>query len=403
MTEPTPRIFGLDVHKKQVHLAELTPDGRLVRSEQFPATPEGLSIFAATLRPQDEIALEATTNTWAIHDTLAPHVAKVAIANPMKVRLIADAHLKTDAVDATVLAQLHRTHFLPEVWVPDERTRRWRSLLSHRQELTKVQTMWKNRVHSILHRNLVSAPPAGDLFGVTGRRWLAGVVLPIEQRVQLDSSLRLLDATRQERDQLDAVLSREAHGEPRLALLLTVPGLDLATGMTLLAAIGDVVRFKDPKHLVGYLGLCPRVYQSGDHTYHGRLTKAGSASARWMAIQAANLLVRTPSPFQHWFRKLKKAKGHNKAIVAIARKLVVLVWHLLTKHEPYRYAQPARTQAKLARIRIRATGERKKGGVPKGSPVHPNTRAATIKRWADFRARKSAGAAALRDPLGRVS
>ena len=396
------RIFGLDVHKKQVQLAELTPEGQLVRSAEFPATPEGLSTFAATLRPTDEIALEATTNTWAIHDALAPHVAKVAIANPLKVRLIADAHLKTDAVDASVLAHLHRTRFLPEVWVPDPTTRRWRSLVAHRQELTKVQTMWKNRIHSILHRNLIAAPPAGDLFGVRGRRWLNGVALPADQRLQLDSSLRLLDATRADRDQLDSTLSREAHGEPRMALLLSVPGLDLATAMTLLAAIGDVARFDNPKKLVGYLGLCPRVYQSADHTYHGRITKAGSASARWMAIQAANLLVRAPSPFQHWFRKLKKSKGHNIAIVAVARKLVVLVWHILTNGEPYRYAQPALHQAKLARIRIRATGERKRGGVPKGTPAHPNIRAANLKRWAEWRARKAANPASP-DTFGRVS
>jgi len=384
------RIFGLDVHKKQVQLAELTTEGRLVRSAEFPATPEGLSTFAATLRPTDEIALEATTNTWAIHDALAPHVAKVAIANPLKVRLIADAHLKTDAVDATVLAQLHRTHFLPEVWVPDPSTRRWRSLVAHRQELTKVQTMWKNRVHSILHRNLVTAPPVGDLFGVRGRRWLTSVALPADQRLQLDSSLRLLDATRADRDQLDAVLSREAHGEPRMALLLSVPGLDLATAMTLLAAIGDVARFDDPKKLVGYLGLCPRVYQSADHSYHGRITKAGSASARWMAIQAANLLVRTPSPFQHWFRKLKKTKGHNIAIVAVARKLVVLVWHMLTNGEPYRYAQPALQQAKLARIRIRATGQKHVSGPKPGSKPSAAAAIATRKYWAEYRARKAA-------------
>ena len=392
------RIFGLDVHKKQVQLAELTPDGRLVRSEEFPATPEGLKTFAATLQPQDEIALEATTNTWAIHDALAPHVAKVAIANPLKVRLIADAHLKTDAVDAAVLAHLHRTHFLPEVWVPDPTTRRWRSLVAHRQELTKVQTMWKNRVHSILHRNLVTPPPAGDLFGVRGRRWLTSVELPADQRLQLDSSLRMLDATRADRDQLDSVLSREAHGEPRMALLLSVPGLDLATAMTLLAAIGDIHRFDDPKKLVGYLGLCPRTYQSADHTYHGRITKAGSASARWMAIQAANLLVRTPSPLQHWYRKLKKAKGHNIAIVAVARKLVVLVWHILTTGEPYRYAQPALHQAKLARIRIRATGERMKSGPRKGTRPSPATLAAVRARWSALRKKKQEAAAVPSTP-----
>ena len=204
----TTRIFGLDVHKKQVQVAEMSPEGHLIRSGSFPATPEGLKTFAQTLQPHDEIALEATTNTWAIHDALAPHVHKVAVANPMKVRLIADAHLKTDAVDASVLAHLHRTHFLPEVWVPDAKTRRWRSLLAHRMELTKVQTMWKNRAHSIFHRNLVTEPPVGDLFGARGRRWIKSAELPADQRIQLDSALRLLDATRAERDQLDASLSR---------------------------------------------------------------------------------------------------------------------------------------------------------------------------------------------------
>lgn len=393
------RVIGLDLHKDTATFTMLAPDGTRLEAGTFAVTNEDVDRFAGTLTRDDTIVLEASANAWAFHDRLAAKAGEVAIANPLKVHLIAQAHLKTDSVDATTLAQLKRTNFLPEVWIPDANTRRWRSLLSHRELLTKTRTGWKNRVHAILMRSLIKEPACSDLFGSTGRRWLSSLELPAAEQLQIASALRMHDAVKAEQEALEQVLAQEAQKHPALPKLLAVPGLNLYTGMTLLAAIGDVRRFPDAKRLVGYLGLCPRVHQSGPTCYQGRITKAGSSSARWMTVQAANQFVRSSSsPIQGWYQRLKARKGHNRAIIAVARKLVVLVWHLLTKSEGYRYVQPSRHKFKLDQLRWRARGKRHAFGPPKGTPPSPQARAATRARWEAFRAAKKAASLAATPP-----
>jgi len=388
------RVIGLDVHKETATFATLAQDGTCLETGTFASNVEAIERFAAALSSEDTVVLEATTNAWAFHDLIAAHAGEVAIANPLKVHLIAQAHLKTDTVDATTLAQLKRTNFLPEVWIPDAQTRRWRSLLSHRELLTKTRTGWKNRVHSVLLRSLKKEPACTDLFGAAGRRWLTTVALPPAEQMQIASALRMHDAVTAEQATLEQSLAQEAQQHPDMSKLLAVPGLNLYTAMTLLAAIGDVRRFPDAKHLVGYLGLCPRVHQSGSTCYQGRITKAGPSSARWMAVQADNQFVHSSaSPIRGWYQRLKARKGHNRAIIAVARKLVALMWHLLSKPEGYRYVEPARHRYKLNRLRNRATGKTGTGGPPKGTPPSPQARAATRARWEAYRAAKKAAAA----------
>ncbi|MFO0283405.1 MAG: transposase [Acidobacteriota bacterium] len=128
---------------------------------------------------------------------------------------------------------------------------------------------------------------------------------------------------------------------------------------TLLAALGDTTRFPSAKHAASYLGLTPSTYQSGSKSYHGRITKQGSSHARFMMVEAAQTASRHPGPLGHFFHKLKKKKGRNPAIVALAHKLVVIAWHMLKNNEPYRYAMPSTLAAKFSRLRIQATGEKR--------------------------------------------
>lgn len=163
-------------------------------------------------------------------------------------------------------------------------------------------------------------------------------------------------------------LAQHAYDCPAAKLLMTLPGVDFAVAQTGLAALGDVTRFASPDRAAAYLGLVPSTRQSGEHCYHGPITRQGSGHARWMLVQAAQHLGKNPGPLGVFFRKLAKRKNRNVAVVATARKLVVIAWHMLRNNEPYRYSIPKSTQAKLDRLRVRATGERKKGGNPKGAP-----------------------------------
>ncbi|MEW6253728.1 MAG: IS110 family transposase, partial [Planctomycetota bacterium] len=359
-------FVGLDVHRREVEAAIVADDGALQFRSRFPATREAVQEFAANvLHSTDHVALEATTNTWGVVDLLRPHVAEVVVSNPLRTKAIAQAKIKTDRVDALVLAQLLRCDYLPRVWEPDEKTRRMRRLTSRRASLVADRTGIKNRVHSVLHQRLIPAPD--DLFGVKGRAWLRAVELDEQGRQAVDSDLRLLDAVDTELAQLGRVLACAGYEEPRVRLLMTLPGVDLAVAQAIVAALGDVSRFPSGDHAAAYLGIVPRTHQSGDHCYHGPITKQGKGHVRWLVIQAAQHLDKHPGPLGVFFRRVAKRKNRNVAVVAAARKLIVIAWHMLRSNEPYRYADPTRTQGKLARLRIAATGKRRQGGIPKGS------------------------------------
>ncbi len=366
------RFVGLDVHKRSVELCIVAAGGHLLQRHSVPGTRAALEALATThLLPTDQVALEATTHCWAVARVLKPHVARVVVSNPLQTKAIAQAKIKTDKVDAAVLAQLLRCDFLPLVWEPDETTEQRRVLCSRRAGLVAERTRLKNRIHAVLAHGLI-AVPEGDLFGVGGRAWLAQQEMPARARTLIDSDLRLLAACEAELATLDQTLVQEAHAEPRVRLLMTLPGVDYTVALALVAVLGDISRFADGDHAAAYLGLVPSTHQSGEHCYHGPITKQGNRRARWLLIQAAQHVASHPGPLGVFFRRLLKKKNRNVAVVATARKLVVIAWQMLKNNEPYRYAQPAATEAKLARLRVKATGARRKTGPAKGRAAAAN-------------------------------
>jgi len=359
---------ALDLHKKIVEAVLLDDDGAPAWRGRFPATRPALENFArAHLSPQHRLALEATTNTWAVVALLEPFVAEVVVSNPPRTRAIAEAKIKTDRVDALVLAQLLRSDFLPRVWKPDPATRHLRSLCTERANLVADQTRLKNRIHAVLHQRLIEAP-AGDLFQPASLRWLEQLELDAVGRQTLDRHLRQLRRLEEELTALTDGLASEAHADPRTRLLMTLPGVDFPVAQTLLAALGEIDRFPSADRAAAYLGLVPSTHQSAAHCYHGPITKQGNSHARWMLVQAAQSVARHPGPLGVFFRRLQKKKNRNVAVVATARKLVTIAWHMLHANEPYRYAQPVTLEAKFSRLRIRATGKRKRTAPAKGTP-----------------------------------
>ncbi len=361
------RFIGIDVHKKRAEVCILDAAGQVVLRTPVAIERGYLESFArSTLQPTDRVALEATTNSWAVARILKPFVAEVVVSNPMATKAIASAKVKTDKVDALVLGQLLRCDYLPRVWEPDEATQQLRELTGRRAALVGQRTAVRNRIHSTLAVRLI-VEPERELFGGGGREWLARVEVDAQARLLIDVELTLHDAIETQLATLDAELARRGYVDARVKLLMTLPGVSVAVAQTLLAAFGEVSRFPDGDRAASYLGLVPRVRQSADKCYRGPISKAGNSQARWMLVQAAQCVARHPGPLGHFFRKLAKKKNHNVAVVATARKLAVIAWHMLTKNEPYRYAQPASTEAKLAKLRIAATGTRRRGGTTKGA------------------------------------
>lgn len=348
------RYIGMDVHREFAQLA-VVEDG-LVRDEgRIGVTPEALRDWAASLRADDHVALEATGNSDAIACLLTPLVGKVVVSNPSKTRAIAEAKVKTDKVDARILAQLLAADFLPPVWLPDERTRSLRRQVIRRDHIVRQRTRVKNQVHAILCRNLVPTPPVSDLFGVAGRHWLARQDLPADERSAVDALLRQLDFHSGELTAVSKELAIEALADRVVARLMTIPGVDALTAISIVAAVGDFTRFGSPGKLVSYLGLNPKVRQSGKSpASHGHITKAGRSQVRGVLVEAAWSACRTPGPLRAFYQRIYARRGHQTAIVATARKMTVLAWHLATRDEDYAFARPGLVAHKRRKLELTA-------------------------------------------------
>jgi transposase len=342
-------FYGLDVHRLFIQVCKLDAAGKKRGTLRVDATVEAISAFAQTLCAEDQVVLEATFHTWAIHALLVPHAGRVVVANPLQVKAIAHAKVKTDKVDAHILAQLLRVDFIPAVVMPDEKTWELRQLVTHRQLLGKQRTAIKNSIQSLVHRKLLHCPHH-DIFVAEGREWLQIQDYTVNETFILKNSLALLGEIQKCIRAADDQMLEVATIELDAKLLMTLPGVDVRVAVSLLAAIGDIARFPSPDKLTAYFGLVPRVSQSADRCHHGGITKQGKGSARWLAIEAAQSMVSTSAPLTAVYHRIKRKSGHNVAVVALARKLLVIAWHLLRKREPYRYAPVARTRKKLRRV-----------------------------------------------------
>ena len=350
----TRRCIGLDVHRDFAQVA-IWQAGQVVQAGRFDATPQGVREFAAGLGPDDEVALEATGNTWAMVTVLASHAGRVVVANPAKTRAIAEAKVKTDKVDAAILAQLLAADYLPPVWRPDAATGALRRQVLRRAHIVRQRTRLKNQVHAILHRNLVPRCPAADLFGLKGRSWLAAQDLPPDEQAALTALMRQLDFHARELALIDADLGQAALARPEVLRLMTIPGVDATVALSIVAAVGDFTRFRSPERLVSYLGLNPRVRQSGGQpASHGRITKAGPAHARGMLVEAAWSAAKAPGPLRAFYQRVQARRGMQIAVVATARKLAVLCWHLNIKGQDYAFALPSLIAHKQRKLELRA-------------------------------------------------
>lgn len=365
-------FIGLDVHKKFINGAVIdSPSEHAKRVFTIPTAKESITRFASSLSPSDSLALESTTHAFPIANLIRRNGngASVVVSNPMKTKVINESKNKSDSVDALALANLLASGYLPTVWEPDAETGSLRKITSYAQIIGRDRTAVKNRIHSILHRNLVEYSGLSDLFGKKGRKFLASLSLPEDEQIQLAEELDMLDYLDAKFAKIKDRMARASVKDEYIRRLMTIPGIDYFIAFSLKASIGnDISRFKSPKKLVGYFGLCSSVYQSADKRYTGRITKRGRSHARWVLVQAAQAIVKSPSPLKAFFLRIKNKRGRNKAIVAVAAKLTRIIWNMLTKGENYFFAPPLRTKEKLAKLRIIATGERRKSGPKKGAP-----------------------------------
>ena len=341
------RFIGLDIHKHYLIAIAVNPAGEQIGGPWRAELSELDAWAKRRLTRQDAVALEMSTNTWTIYEELKPLVHSLTVVHPPHVALIVRAQVKTDQRAALALAQLHAKNLLPALWVPPEPVREQRATLAQRTKFVRLSTQAKNRLHAVLQRHHLALPPEGSPFNPANRDWWLKLPVSVSERARLQSDLETLDFAQQQAAALTAALTAEAAQDERLPLLLQLPGFGVINSLTVLAAVGDIRRFETAKHLVGYAGLGARVHDSGQLHRTGRITKAGRRDLRAAVVEAAQTAAISHPHWQAELARLEPRLGRNKAIVAIARKLLVAVWHVLTDGQADRFAEPERVARKL--------------------------------------------------------
>jgi transposase len=284
------------------------------------------------LTPQDAVVIEMTTNTWQVYDDLLPHVASVTVVHPPHVKAVADAQVKTDRKAAQTLPQLHAARFLKGIWVPPQAVRDLRMLTAQYKKMTRLGAVAKNRLHAVLHRHHILIPAGFELFHPDLRPWWNLLHVSALELMTIHSDLATLEFAQAQKKRLEEHLGQAAAQDERFPLVAQLPGIGLINGMNILAAIGDIRRFDQPRQLVGYAGLGARVHDSGESRTTGRITKAGRRDLRSAMVQAANTAVQHHVFWKKELERMEIRLGRSRAIVAIARRLLITVWHVLT-HE----------------------------------------------------------------------
>jgi transposase len=354
------RVVGMDIHRSFAQVAILE-DGQINRELRVDLVHGPLVSFAKTLSPEDEVVIEATGNSAAVERLMRPHVKRVVVANSRLVRAIAYARVKTDKIDAAILARLHAAGLLPEVWVADEDTLNRRRQVAERMGVLEQVVRTKGRIQAVLHSNLIP-PYKGHLFGKAGRKWLDSLPLANEERAMLGRLIIELERVSTQMAELDKVLAQQALDDPRARRLMTIPGISSVVASTVLASIGDVSRFPTAQKLSSYFGLTPKVRQSGDQpARHGRISKQGNGDARKMLVEAAWSAKTAPGPLRAFFVRVQNKRGAAAAAVATARKLAVMIWHVLSGGTEYSFARPAFTAMKFRKLALKAGAPREYG------------------------------------------
>ncbi len=343
--------YGVDVHKKYSVFARMDQWGKVVAEGRISNTPEGVAAMLSPSQGTAEVVLEACGLWPYVYDLLQAHGAKVSLAHPLRVKAIAHAKVKTDKVDARILAHLLRADLVPESYAPPREIRELRELLRSRYAWTQQRTRSKNRIHGLLAKRGYQAP-ARDLFGQKGRQWLDTLSLDQTARTLVERELEVVDVLDQVIADASQEIRQRAGEDPMAQLLMTMPGVGYYTALLLVAELGDVTRFPSAKHIVAYAGLAPRVRASGGEAHIGRITKQGSPYLRWILTEAAHRAVRLSPRYLELFLKKRAQRGLQRAMITVVRQLLSDAYGILKHGRPYeerRGQSSTSTMADLAR------------------------------------------------------
>lgn len=344
------QYVGVDHHKKFSYLSVMDEEGIVVKEGRISNTKEALKRFLGDSDEPKSAVLEAGRNWTVMYDWLEEELDEVKLAHPKKVKAIAEAKIKTDKIDARILAHLLRTDLIPEAYVPKAETRIIKNILRQRMFFVKLSSMTKNRIHNILDRypELRGQINPSDLFGKQGLEWLKVVTLPKVDRKLLDEELDLLAYLTKKIKSSNQWVAKLGEEDKRVKLLMTIPGIGKFFALLIACEIDDIRRFRNKDKLASYAGLIPSVHSSADKTFYGKIVSHGNRYLRWALIEAVWPAIRKDLHLRLVYQKINQRKNANVAKVAVARRLSTIVYRVLSENRSYIANYPGRPHFSLA-------------------------------------------------------
>ncbi len=340
MTSNIQTYVGLDVHKKFVYGIIKNKDGGVILKKKFNTEPQEIDNFLLHIRKDDSLITIESCSCWQyMYDYLTDAGYKVILAHPVGVKALKKLRKHTDEHDADLLTDLLRTNMLPTSYAAPWDVRVKRQITRHRGSLVNVQNGVMNMAHAILLRHGIHNLPYEDAFCKKGIQYLYSLDLPGCDRVELDNFLEVIQLLEKKKDESENYIEKIAADDPTVRLVMTMTGMGYFTSTTFVGEMGDVRRFPSGDKLASFTGLVPKVHQSGETLKFGHITKQGSSHLRHAMIQSANVAVQHDKTLKKIYLRLMAKKGHNKAIVAVARKMVTLLYVMLKNNIPYQALQ----------------------------------------------------------------
>jgi transposase len=330
------QYVGIDWAYRRAAWCARSRSGEIRNEGVVPADDDGLAKLVLTLGSEVTACVEMMSGAVWVRDWLRAAGWQIEIADARKVKAVAPLACKTDKVDARLLAELCRRDLVPAVWVPSLSDRELRERLNRRAHLIRLRTAARNRVFGALTqwglRIPVRSLQAGDPMAKLEQRGL-----PAVWQRSVAEALAVIDFLDARIAHLDAELRPIARSDPRVQLLVTIPGIGEHLGLVMASEIADIARFPGPRNLIGFAGLAPRVAQSGQSSRTGPLSRAGSRALRWAAIEAAQCAWRPTNPWHRLHVDVKQRTGKpNPAKSAVARKVLIASWQVLSCEQAFR-------------------------------------------------------------------
>jgi transposase len=341
------RFFGFDLHKNFIVAAAVNAKQEIIFKPHKINSVDLEDWISKNITHHDEVVIEAMSSAWIIYDILVQYASRVIVAHPYHVKLIASSFVKTDKRDAVALARLLAANILPEVWIPPTHVRELRSLINHRNRLVRSRANAKCRLRGLYQQYRIVAPTGREAFEA---EYWDSLNLPAVEKLRarhVTQEIELLTQQIKEAEEAIAQLSVQEPWVKDVPYLVQLPGIGTLTAMTILAAVGDISRFPTAKKLVGYAGLGTRVYSSGETKKTGGITKQGRGELRYAMIEAAWNAIKNSPFWKKKYEQLTRRMDSQKAATAIARKLLVVVWNVLTRRELDREIRPEKVGASL--------------------------------------------------------